>query len=83
LLLHVLVLLVGIDDVVNEGLGGAIDDSPKTVAFALLLLLLQQLNLHVHEVDLLEKVLNVLILDVEVGVEAQNGRAIVLFRNTV
>jgi hypothetical protein len=54
LLLHRLVFLIRIDDVLDEGLVDPVDDSPQSVAAALLLLLFQQFDLHVHEVDLLQ-----------------------------
>lgn len=78
LFLHGLVFLIGIDDIGDKGLGGAIDNSPETIGFGLGLFFFKELDFHGHEVDLLEQVFYVFVFDVQVGVKAQEGRAIVL-----
>jgi len=66
---HHLVLLDRVADVLWEHVLISLDHaSDPEVALAFLLLLFQKFALHVHEVDLLEKVLNVLILEVHVGI---------------
>ena len=82
LLFHVLILLVRIDDVLDKRLIDSIDDAPERVAITLLLLLFEQLDLHVHEMHLFEQILYVLVLDVEVGVESKHGRPVVFLGNS-
>jgi hypothetical protein len=72
---HGLVLLVGIKDIGHEWLRGTIDDSPQAIPFALGLLFAEQLHLHVHEVDLLQQILDVFIFDVQIRIEAEHYRA--------
>jgi len=78
LFLHGLVFLIGVDDIGDKGLGGAIDDSPEAIGFRLGLFFFKEFDFHGHEVDLLEQVFYVFVFDIQVGVQTQEGRAIVL-----
>ncbi len=68
---HVLVLFRGLNDVLGERFFGAVDDSPECVVVRLGLFLFEKLDFHVHEMNLLQKVLNVFIFNVEIGIEAK------------
>jgi hypothetical protein len=66
-----LVLFRGLNDVLGERFFGAVDDSPECVVVRLGLFLFEKLDFHVHEMNLLQKVLNVFIFNVEIGIEAK------------
>lgn len=53
LFLHGLVFLAGLDDVADDGLVGPIDQPPKCISIWLLLLFFDELDLQVHEMNLL------------------------------
>ena len=68
---HILIFFRGLNDVFDEWFFGTINDSPEGIVFRLGLFFLEKLDFHVHEVNLFQKVLNILVFNVEVGVETE------------
>ena len=83
LLFHVLILLIRIYDILDMRLVDSVDDTPQRVTFTLLLLLFQQLDLHVHEVHLFQQIFYVLVLDVEIRIESKHGRPVTFLGNAI
>ena len=68
-----LIFLIRIDDVLDQRFIDSVDDTPEGVTITLLLLFFEEFDLHVHEMNLFEKVFYVLVLDVKVRVESEHG----------